>query len=43
MYRLIDTRTGQVIRSYTDRKAARRRRDRLDAQYGAVRYVVKPV
>lgn len=42
MYHLIDTHTHQVIGTYQSARRARARRDRLDAQYGAVRYVVRP-
>ena len=43
MYHLIDTHTGKTIRTYPEQKArqARAYRDRLDAAYGAVRYVVR--
>ena len=44
-YQLIDTHTGKVIATYTyaQRSRARNRCDRLDAQYGAVRYILKPI
>ena len=42
-YQVIDTKTQQVLSTHKDRIQARRKRDRLDMQYGAVRYVVKPV
>ena len=44
-YELIDNQTGKVLAVYTwaQRSRARNRRDRLDAQYGAVRYILRPV
>jgi hypothetical protein len=44
-YQIIDSKTGNVIATYTyaQRNRARNRADRLDQQYGACRYVVKPV
>lgn len=44
-YQLIDNQTGRVLATYTyaQRHRARNRRDRLDAQYGAVRYILRPV
>ena len=41
-YQLIDTQTQKVIAtySYAQRNRARARRDKLDLQYGAVRYIV---
>lgn len=42
-YQVIDIRTKQVVKTYADRKTARRAADRLDLQYGAVRYIVKAV
>jgi len=41
---IIDTHTGlQVGKPYTHRNRARARADRLDNQYGAVRYAVRVV
>lgn len=41
-YRVVDSRTGDTIgRPYTTRTRARRAADRLDLQYGAVRYFVR--
>lgn len=43
-YKIIDIQTGrQVGKNYTQRSRAYRRADKLDLEYGAVRYVVKPV
>lgn len=44
-YELIDSKTGFVLGtySYARRNSARRRADKLDLLYGAVRYVVRPV
>lgn len=43
-YIIVDTHTGlQVGKPYTQRNRARARADRLDNQYGAVRYVVRVV
>ena len=44
IYELIDTKTQKVIGtySYAQRNRARARRDKLDLQYGAVRYILKP-
>lgn len=42
-YELIDSRTGAVIGTYRSRTRAYARADRMDAEYGAVRYVVRPV
>lgn len=44
-YQLIDTHTGAVIATYAyaQRNRARNRRDRLDSQYGAIRYILRPV
>ena len=40
---VIDTRTGSVVARCASVKAARAKRDRLDAAYGAVRYAVRAV
>ncbi len=44
-YELVDNHTGAVIKSYPADKAraARNRANKLDNQYGAVRYVVRMV
>ena len=41
MYKVIDTHTKQVISTHKTLKAAYRKCDRLDNEYGAVRYVYK--
>lgn len=45
IYQLIDTQTGKVLGTYTyaQRNRARNRADKLDQEYGAVRYSVRPV
>lgn len=43
VYIIVDTKTKkQVGKDYTDRQRASTRADKLDLEYGAVRYVVKP-
>ena len=43
-YRIIDNHTKQQIgKLYTSRVRATRRRDKLDLQYGAIRYRVERV
>ena len=44
IYELIDTKTNTVIGtySYAQRNRARARRDKLDLEYGAIRYILKP-
>lgn len=43
MYAVIDTKTGQTIKTYAADKGsvARRFADKKDNEYGAVRYVVR--
>lgn len=42
MYKIIDIKTGlQVGKPYATLKRARRRADKLDLEYGAIRYVVQ--
>lgn len=41
MFQVIDIQTRQVVGTYETAKAARKARDRKDAQYGAVRFVVR--
>lgn len=41
VYQVVDTRTGQVMSRHTNKRAAHARCDRLDLQYGAVRYAVR--
>ncbi len=44
MYAIFDTHTNtQIGRPYRDRRRAWRRADRLDARYGAVRYIVRVI
>lgn len=45
IYQLMDTHTGKVLGtySYAQRNRARNRADKLDLQYGAVRYTVRPI
>lgn len=40
-YQVIDTKTQAVVGTFSSKQAARSKRDRLDAAYGAVRYVVR--
>ena len=44
-YQLIDTKTQKVmgVYSYAQRNRARARRDKLDLEYGAIRYILKPI
>lgn len=43
-YQVIDIQTKQPVgKAFSDAKAARAKRDRLDRAYGAVRYVVRLV
>lgn len=43
MYHVIDTQTKKIIASYPEDKArvARNRANKLDLNYGAIRYVVR--
>jgi hypothetical protein len=43
MYQVIDRQTGKVVGTYTELKRARRRADRLDLIYGAIRYGVQAI
>jgi hypothetical protein len=44
MFKIIDIKTQkQVGKPYADRKRARTRANKLDLEYGAIRYVVKQV
>ena len=43
MYQIIDCKTQQVVKTCKTRNGAYRAADRLDAQYGAVRYIVRPI
>ena len=40
-YQLIDTYNKQVLGTYKNRKLARNKADKLDNQYGAIRYIIK--
>lgn len=40
-YQVVDSRTQIVMGTYATLKAASRRADKLDAAYGAVRYVAR--
>jgi hypothetical protein len=40
-YQVIDIRTNEVVATRSTRKAARRLADKLDLEYGAIRYSVK--
>ena len=39
-YQVIDTRTQVIVGTFTTRKAASRKADRLDLEFGAIRYLV---
>lgn len=41
MYQVIDNRTGQLVGTYSTAKRARRKADKLDLVYGAIRYSVR--
>lgn len=44
MYQIIDIKTGLPVgKSYKNARRARTRRDKLDLQYGAIRYRVERV
>lgn len=42
-HEVTDARTGYVVRQFTSLKAAYRFADKKDAEFGAVRYCVRPV
>jgi len=42
-YEIWDNRERQVVGRYSDRVRASRRADRLDNEYGAIRYIVRAV
>ena len=42
-YQVIDRQTQQVVGTFKNKQAARNKRDRLDLQCGAVRYMVREV
>jgi hypothetical protein len=39
-YNVVDSKTNQIVAASATRKGATRIADRLDTQYGAVRYIV---
>ena len=41
MYQVIDIQTNWVVSSHKTSRRAHRKADRLDMEYGAVRYVVR--
>lgn len=41
-YQVIDLQTGKVVGTYKSRRMATRKADKLDLEYGAIRYAVKP-
>ena len=41
MYQIIDYKTQRVVKTCKTRDSAYRTADRMDAQYGAVRFVVR--
>ena len=43
MYEVLDLHTRKTFGPYATLKTARRTADRKDLQYGAVRYIVRPV
>ncbi len=43
MYNVVDRQTQKIVGTYATLKAARRSADRKDLQYGAIRYLVRPV
>lgn len=42
-YHVLDTRTGNVVRAFLTRAQAYRIADRMDRDYGAVRYLPRPM
>ena len=40
-YHVIDTYTGYIVATYVSLKTARARADKLDAEYGLMRYLVR--
>ena len=43
IYEIIDSRTGNVVATRLTSKRAHAKADQLDRNYGAVRYIVRPV
>lgn len=42
-YQIVDARTGQVVKEFSNKKRAWNKADKMDQEYGAVRYIVKTV
>jgi hypothetical protein len=42
-YQVIDRQTGNVMGTYSSRTSASRKADKLDLEYGAIRYAVKAI
>jgi hypothetical protein len=42
-YHLIDNQTKRLIKVFNNRVSASRRADKLDLEYGAIRYTIRPV
>ena len=42
-YQVIDTKTGDTVKTFADSRKAHRYADRKDLEYGAVRYSVRIV
>lgn len=42
-HQVVDSQTGNVVGSYSSRKRAHTAADKKDLEYGAVRYIVKPI
>ena len=43
LYQVIDMLSGDIVSTHTSRKAAQRKADRLDLEYGAIMYRVVEV
>lgn len=43
MFEIVDRHTGRVVSTYSNRIRASRKVDRLDNEYGAYRYFVRPI
>jgi hypothetical protein len=41
MYEVVDVRTGAVVSKHASLRRAKRAADRRDAEYGAVRFIVR--
>lgn len=42
-YQVVDGQTGYIVGTYTNRKRARAKRDKMDLIYGAVRYRIETI